>query len=405
MAITSLFGPTPQELIAAQVKEQEQMDMLRNQQIAQQGGQFGVFAPLYQAGLKFGDLGSRAITQSLFPEIRNPQLQQAQTIQSVLQTYQGQNLGDPTVLQKIASDLFAAGAPDAGIKALATAKSLTTKDDFVTGKPGEKIFRRGPGGQLIEVVSIPDREKDLKPSSDFAQAAVELGFGARANLDDYNLNEARAINNLIEARRIKTAGAGASKIEIKGQENVLDIDKDDAKDYKLSQKSAQKALPVLNNMQRLLDSPQGIIGGTAAEARTGFLKALDTFGVSTAEARKAVSNTEQFNIQTRNLLQSIIKQFGYNPSNADVKFALESLPNVSNSPEGLRAILNSLIKANKDQLNESTRALDYFRKNRGSFEGFTPNLDIVAPGGGPKPPSQMTDEELRAEIARRRQPK
>ena len=163
MAITSLFGPTPQELIAAQVKEQEQMDLLRNQQIAQQGGQFGVFAPLYQAGLKFGDLGSRAITRSLFPEVQNPQLQQAQTIQSVLQTYQGQNLGDPAVLQKIASDLFAAGAPDAGIKALATAKSLTTKDDFVTGKPGEKIFRRGPGGQLTEVASIPDREKNLKP--------------------------------------------------------------------------------------------------------------------------------------------------------------------------------------------------------------------------------------------------
>ena len=207
MAITSLFGPTPQELIAAQVKEQEQMDMLRNQQIAQQGREFGVFAPLYQAGLKFGDLGSRAITRSLFPEVQNPQLQQAQTIQSVLQTYQGQNLGDPAVLQKIASDLFAAGAPDAGIKALATAKSLTSKDEFVTGKPGEKIFKRGPGGQLIEVVSIPDREKDLKPSSDFAQAAVELGFGARANLDDYNLNEARAINSLIESRRIKQAQA------------------------------------------------------------------------------------------------------------------------------------------------------------------------------------------------------
>jgi hypothetical protein len=207
-----------------------------------------------------------------------------------------------------------------------------------------------------------------------------------------------------EAAR-RTAGAGASKIEVMGAGNVLDIDKEDAKGYRLSRESASKALPVLNNMQKLLDSPQGIIGGTAAEARTGFLKALDTFGVSTAEARKVVSNTEEFNIQTRNLLQSIIKQFGYNPSNADVKFALESLPNVSNSPEGLRAILNALVKANKDQLNESTRALDYFRKNRGSFEGFTPNLDIVAPGGGPKPPSQMTVEELRAEIARRRQPK
>ena len=163
MAITSLFGPTPQQLLAAQLKEEEEKDFLRNQQIAQQGREFGVFAPLYQAGLRFGDISSKAgqqITKSLFPEVQNPQLQQAQKIESVLQSYQGQNFGDPSVLQKIASDLFAAGAPDAGIKALATAKSLTTKDDFVTGKPGEKIFRRGPGGQLTEVVSIPDRPKE-----------------------------------------------------------------------------------------------------------------------------------------------------------------------------------------------------------------------------------------------------
>jgi len=304
-------------------------------------------------------------------------------------------------LGRLAQSFQQAGLPEQAEITIDRIRKLTPEPKRTVVAPGATVLN-----EKNEVVfTAPDRDKNIKPSSDFAQAAVELGFGARANLDDYNLNEARAINNLIETRRIKTAGAGASKIEIKGRENVLDIDKDDAKDYKLSQKSAQKALPVLNNMQRLLDSPQGIIGGTAAEARTGFLKALDTFGVSTAEARKAVSNTEQFNIQTRNLLQSIIKQFGYNPSNADVKFALESLPNVSNSPEGLRAILNSLIKANKDQLNESTRALDYFRKNKGSFEGFTPNLDIVAPGGGPKPPSQMTDEELRAEIARRRQPK
>jgi hypothetical protein len=187
---------------------------------------------------------------------------------------------------------------------------------------------------------------------------------------------------------------------MKGQENVLDIDKEDAKAYRASRESSLKALPILNNMQKIVN--QGIIQGTLADARVGFLKALDTFGLSTAEARKVVGNNEEFNIQVRNLLQSIIKQFGYNPSNADVRFALESLPTASNSPEGLRTILNSLIKANKDQLNESTRALDYYRKNKGSFEGFQPNLEIVSPGGGMRTVSQMTDDELRAEIARLR---
>jgi len=299
-------------------------------------------------------------------------------------------------LGRLAQSFQQAGLPEQAEITIDRISKLTPKRDVkIVGNQLVEVPARGP---IVPLYTAPP--KDEKP--------LDIADRTRLNelITAFGTDEgARRFRQERDEAARKTAGAGASKIEIKGQENILDIDKDDAKDYKLSQKSAQKALPVLNNMQKLLDSPQGIIGGTAAEARTGFLKALDTFGVSTAEARKVVSNTEQFNIQTRNLLQSIIKQFGYNPSNADVKFALESLPNISNSPEGLRAILNALIKANKDQLNESTRALDYYRKNRGSFEGFTPNLDIVTPGGGPKPPSQMTNEELRAEIARRRQPK
>jgi len=346
---------------------------------------------------------------SLFGQYLAPESEEQTRVAKVNTIYnQVMANADPTkpteYLEKLgllAQSFQQSGLPEQAEITIDRIRKLTPEPKRTVVAPGATVLNEK--GEVV--YTAPDREKNIKPSSDFAQAAVELGFGARPNLDDYNLNEARAINSLIEARKIKTAGAGASKIEIKGQENVLDIDKEDAKGYRLSRESATKALPVLTKMQSLLDSPQGIIGGTATEARTGFLKALDTLGVSTAEARKAISNTEQFNIQVRNLLQSIIKQFGYNPSNADVKFALESLPNASNSPEGLRAILNSLVKANKDQLNESTRALDYFRKNRGSFEGFTPNLDIVSPGGGPKPPSQMTDEELRSEIALRRQQK
>jgi hypothetical protein len=346
---------------------------------------------------------------SLFGQYLAPESEEQTRVAKVNSIYnQVMADADPTkpteYLEKLgllAQSFQQSGLPEQAEITIDRINKLTPKREIK--EVGGVLVEIPPGkGTPTTIFTAPDREKNIKPSSDFAQAAVELGFGARPNLDDYNLNEARAINSLIEARKIKTAGAGASKIAVMGQGNVLDIDKDDAKDYRLSRQSASKALPVLTKMQSLLDSPQGIIGGTATEARTGFLKALDTLGVSTAEARKAISNTEQFNIQVRNLLQSIIKQFGYNPSNADVKFALESLPNASNSPEGLRAILNSLVKANKDQLNESTRALDYFRKNKGSFEGFTPNLDIVSPGGGPKPPSQMTDEELRSEIARRR---
>jgi len=391
MAEQTLFGSYSPELMQQAIEAERERNLLEQAKLTpQQITLLGAARAGQQLG---GALGG--VVGNLFgtTPVQDPRLQQAQLGQQAYQEaleLSGGDASSPAFFKRLSSSAAKLGVTTLAQQAAQQAAKLEAE-------------------QALGIQRFAAAQASL------AQAAKEKLEAPLTIADRTRLNElvqkfgptegARKFREERDAAERSKAGAGASKIEIKGQENILDIDKEDAKDYKLSQKSAQKALPVLNNMQKLLDSPQSIIKGTAAEARTGFLKALDTFGISTAEARKVVSNTEEFNIQTRNLLQSIIKQFGYNPSNADVKFALESLPNISNSPEGLRAILNALIKANKDQLNESTRALDYYRKNRGSFEGFTPNLDIVAPGGGPKPPSQMTDEELRAEIARRRQPK
>ena len=391
MAEQTLFGSYNPQLIQQAIEAERERGLLEQAKLTpQQIINLGAARSGQQMGQALG-----GVVNTLFglPSVQDPRLQQAQLGQQAYQEALQASDGDassPEFFKRLSSSAAKLGVTTLAQQAAQQAAKL--ESERMQG------FQRQAAG--IASLAQANREK--------TEAPITIAERTRLNelVRQFGTEEGakRFIEERNEAAR-RTAGAGASKIEVMGAGNVLDIDKEDAKGYRLSRESASKALPVLNNMQKLLDSPQGIIGGTAAEARTGFLKALDTFGVSTAEARKVVSNTEEFNIQTRNLLQSIIKQFGYNPSNADVKFALESLPNISNSPEGLRAILNALIKANKDQLNESTRALDYFRKNRGSFEGFTPNLDIVAPGGGPKPPSQMTNEELRAEIARRRQPK
>lgn len=391
MAEQTLFGSYSPELMKQAIEAERESNLLAQAKLTpQQITLLGAARSGQQLG---GALGGVVNTLFGLPSVQDPRLQQAQLGQQAYQEaldLSGGDASSPEFFKRLSSSAAKLGVTTLAQQAAQQAAKL------------ESERMQGFQRQAAGIASLAQANKEK------TEAPITIAERTRLNelVRQFGTEEGakRFIEERNEAAR-RTAGAGASKIEVMGQGNVLDIDKEDAKGYRLSRESASKALPVLNNMQKLLDSPQGIIGGTAAEARTGFLKALDTFGVSTAEARKVVSNTEEFNIQTRNLLQSIIKQFGYNPSNADVKFALESLPNVSNSPEGLRAILNALIKANKDQLNESTRALDYFRKNRGSFEGFTPNLDIVAPGGGPKPPSQMTDEELRAEIARRRQPK
>ena len=145
--MASLFGPTPQELIFARMREDEKMRALRNQQIGQEGGEFGVFAPLYQAGRRFGEVGSQAIVKGLFPEAEDPSIRQAQAVQLVRQKYQGQDFSNPSVLQNVASDLFNAGAPEAGLNLLKTAQDITPKEKKINeiGKTpqGLQVYQEG----------------------------------------------------------------------------------------------------------------------------------------------------------------------------------------------------------------------------------------------------------------------
>jgi hypothetical protein len=379
--VQTLFGFTPQNVQQQMISagDQQAMELAKLSR--------GPVAASEFYGLR---AAGRVGTNPLFTQ-NLPQVQKAGQLQQIIQQVQssGVDMSTPDGLIELANALNT--NPEFSGMAVAI-RQEANKLSQAQLKSSYEIAKMG--SEITKNIAQADKEKIPVPL-DVARQIV-LNFAGKTDLTP---EQQQTLTNAREVLKLASPGTNV-KVEMKGQENVLEIDKEDAKAYRASRESASKAIPVLNNMQKIVN--QGIIQGTLADARVGFLKALDTFGLSTAEARKVVGNNEEFNIQVRNLLQSIIKQFGYNPSNADVRFALESLPTASNSPEGLRTILNSLIKANKDQLNESTRALDYYRKNKGSFEGFQPNLEIVSPGGGMRTVSQMTDDELRAEIARLR---
>lgn len=119
-------------------------------------------------------------------------------------------------LGQLAQSFQQAGLPEQAEITIDRIRKLTPEPKRTVVPPGATLLNEK--GEVV--YTAPDREKNIKPSSDFAQAAVELGFGARANLDDYNLNEARAINNLIETRKIKQAEASVPR---SGEVKIGDI--------------------------------------------------------------------------------------------------------------------------------------------------------------------------------------
>ena len=185
-----------------------------------------------------------------------------------------------------------------------------------------------------------------------------------------------------------------------GPKNVLELDAAQAKDYATAFNTAAKTLPTLERMQSLID--KGVISGSVAEARTATLGVLQGLGVNTSNATKVLANTEAYNKELINLLQGVIKQYGTNPSNIDVKTALEGLPNLVKSPEGVQQVLTTLTKVNRDIYNESKTGLDYFRQNQGSFAGYTPKVPLGLVEQPKiklsKPLDQMTAEELQAAL-------
>lgn len=100
MAIQSLFGASVADV-------QDLLKQRGEKEIAAAGGEFGVFAPLYRAGMRFGMQGAQGINTLLGAQ--DPLLKKATDIESVLSKYKGQDLTKSTTLNNIAGDLAGLG--------------------------------------------------------------------------------------------------------------------------------------------------------------------------------------------------------------------------------------------------------------------------------------------------------
>jgi hypothetical protein len=161
MAIQSLFGPSPPEIQELR-RQQEEKEILAS------GGQFGAFAPLYQAGLRFGSAGQKAMAPLLGTQ--DPMLQKATAIQGVLAKYQGQDINSAEVMSSIASDLSSVDM-EAGLRAAEMARKMVKEVD------PDKVAK----SNILRIAQIPseDRTTEEQRLYDASQAALGRGETGR----------------------------------------------------------------------------------------------------------------------------------------------------------------------------------------------------------------------------------
>lgn len=195
------------------------------------------------------------------------------------------------------------------------------------------------------------------------------------------------------------------KTEVKnilpGQKNVLDIDKKDAEDILKNRNSLEKSIPLLENSIAQLD--KGIIGGTFSDARTALATGLASAGIKDPKITQYLANTKTFNANRIELATAIAKQLGVNPTDRDFQASLDRFAAASENPASSRIFLTEMTALKKQQLADANNALNYFRKNEGSFAGYDRPLPRAFSGTGSELSGMSTDQ-LRQEINKRKNP-
>lgn len=284
MAITSLFT-APEDILAAQ----QQQDLLRRQNLSQQGSQFGVFAPLYQAGLQGLDIAA----QSLMPT-QDVQLRKATAAQSILNKYQFEDTADPEVLSKIAKDFASAGF---------TKESLALSDEaskrkkaVIEEKRAEAALRKEELSQAQEL-QLRKELADLGPTATEDQVlAVVTKYGSpdkiMAALSAKQSREATRLQQReFQEQRLDLARMNFNfRMDLANQKNA---DKVEAKENKLN-----AALGVADNVISVADKASKQVSGFTA----GMLgKPLASIGVPAAVDLEENLKTIQANLGFKEL--------------------------------------------------------------------------------------------------------
>ena len=162
------------------------------------------------------------------------------------------------------------------------------------------------------------------------------------------------------------------------------------------------AIGTLNSLNRLNElNQQDLISGTFATGRVGATNFLSTLGLASGKDIDRLSASENYQKTAGDvILATLGGKLGAGFSNDDRKFIQALVPQLENSPQARKQLIEFMVKKNNSIVEEATR-LETYAREKNSLKGYVPKVPIVNLSlGSNKPVSQMTREELLNEKAR-----
>ena len=373
--VGSLFGPNPAQI---------QQDYITQE--SNRANQYANLNPFQQANygaMVAGQMGGRAISGLMGAE--DPRLTQARQMEQVKQwiAQSGVDMNTPEGLAQAAQYAQSIGA---------------TEGAMYFGRMSQEIRKNAAEEQYkLAQAQAALREKKGTPEHQAQQirlSQLQAQYGDEEGANRFMVEQ----QQLAERRSPKTTVNVVSQQESEFSKELGKIQGKQMEGAYNTRNAAVKTLDTLSKMATLNDDQ--LISGSFSGPRKATANFLNTVGLASQADAKRLSNTQQFDKVAGDLVLSNIKQLGYNPSNADVKFLNETLPNLETSPQARKALINWMATKAQGSITEVKNMEQYAIKNK-SLNGYTPVVPNFNPTGGTQPSSLqgMSDDDLAAAIA------
>jgi polyhydroxyalkanoate synthesis regulator phasin len=412
-SIESLFGITPEDLMAS-----------REAQAQKEALTFAQLSPVQRANMG-GFMAGRQIGGSIGGLLgaQDPELERIRQRQALVQ---GIDLADPSALRAAAARALQSGDTSAAsllaTRAAEVQKAMLEADKLraeTASKLSERLTPEQKNAQALADTKFergtPEWTRTynaeltrLTTSGNQAQWEVkEVGVAEGTREPVYTLREPgkqpmqvvyrrdpatgeqRAVpyNGSVDRTTAKTSVSVETKGEEEFSKALAKLDAGRVGDAVTARDNSITALRSLERLAQLDDA--GLISGTFATGRTGATNLLNTLGLTSPADTARLANSENYaKVAGDVILATLGGKLGAGFSNEDRKFIQSLVPQLENSPSARRQLINFMARKNQEIITEATNLENYARKER-TLKGYTPKIPLT-----PSASSTRSAEEL-----------
>jgi hypothetical protein len=403
--VGGLFGMTP-----------EMYQETQNQQALKQASQLAQMSPFELAKTGIG-YGANRLASGIGGALggQDPQLQLISMRNAVLKEVDPNNPESIMAgAQRLAqfdpegANALATSAREAALKLSQVTKNLRER---AGADPLQQLIRAGKytPESIAEYAKNEDISKLVTIEKPTKENVKEVGVAAgtrEAVYLDVNNDQQFVYQKGADGKQMRVPYFGGidrttatTKVEVdKGEtEFIKRLGAKDADRVDTAMSMRESSIAALNSLNRLNQLDQNaLISGSFASGRVGATNLLNTLGLTSAKDQDMLAKSENYQKTAGDvILATLGGKLGAGFSNEDRRFIQSLVPQLENSAQARKLLIEFMVKKNQTIVGETTRLENYARENKG-LKGYVPTIPLFS-GQQPAPSNalqSMSTEQL-----------